>query len=503
MNIKVKKILIYDIWAFIIILFVVVMTAGLIIGHSNENKYEMAKQYIESGYYNEAVSILNDLNYKDPEGLKEKAQKGIIYLEACELLNNKQFEEAIERFEVIEDFEDSNDQIKEANYQLAIQYFDNKEYDRSKQLFKELSKYGDSETYLDMIDREQLMQLTESTYNIACDLLEKKDYVNALENFNLILGHKDSLEKAELCQRFVLSHVIAGGIYNSFAVSDDEEVLFAGYNYNKQCNVDSWENIVSVDGYGVCTLGLTENGNVKVTGDTSEMNLDDVAAWDHIIDIAVGQNFIVALKYDGTVVSDGHKTNERCNVADWKNVVDIDAGWSFTVGLTRDGELLFTGVVPQEMKDDYANTKEEWKDVVKIVASGGDPYHDDRGKGHIVGLKSDGTVIAIGDKSQGQCDVNDEDWKQEKIIDIAAGDWYTVGLTEGGKILITGKNKSGRKYIEQEKIDEWEQEEIIDIAAGYGQTLVLKDDGSIDAIWFQDEERLSNDVSNWEKRIKR
>ena len=501
MNIKFKKILIC-IWTFIIILFFFVVVVGLYIGHLNENKYKIAKQYIESGNYNEAVSILNDLNYKDPEDLKGKAQKGIIYLEACELLKNKQFEEAIEKFTVIEDFEDSKDQIKEANYQLAIEYFHNKEYDMSRQLFKELSKYEDSEEYLDMIDREQLMQLTESTYNTACDLFEKEDYVKALENFNLILGYQDSQEKAELCQRFVLSHVIVGGIYNSFAVANDGKVLFAGNNYDKQCNVGSWENIVSIDGYGVCTLGLTKDGNVKVTGDTSEINLDDVAVWDHIIDIAVGQNFIVALKYDGTVVSDGHKTNERCNVAGWKNVVDIDAGWGFTVGLTKDGELLFTGVVPQEMKDDYANTKEEWKNVVKIVASGGDPYHDDRGKGHIVGLKSDGTVIAIGDNSQGQCDVNGDDWKKERIIDIAAGDWYTVGLTEGGKILITGKNINGRRYIEQEKIDKWEQEKIIDIAAGYGQTLVLKDNGTIDAFWFQDEEKLSDDVSNWEKEIK-
>ena len=115
---------------------------------------------------------------------------------------------------------------------------------------------------------------------------------------------------------------------------------------------------------------------------------------------------------------------------------------------------------------------------------------------------SDGTVIAIGDNSQGQCDVNGDDWKKERIIDLAAGDWYTVGLTEGGKILITGKNINGRRYIEQEKIDKWEQEKIIDIAAGYGQTLVLKDNGTIDAFWFQDEEKLSDDVSNWEKEIK-
>ena len=41
--------------------------------------------------------------------------------------------------------------------------------------------------------------------------------------------------------------------------------------------------------------------------------------------------------------------------------------------------------------------KEQWKNIKRIV----------NGKKHIVGLKNDGTVVAYGDNSNGQCNVAD------------------------------------------------------------------------------------------------
>lgn len=150
------------------------------------------------------------------------------------------------------------------------------------------------------------------------------------------------------------------------------------------------------------------------------------------------------------------------------------------------------------MKEDYLKTKDTWKDVEKISASGGDPTHDNRGKGHVVGLTSDGHAIAIGDNSKGQCDVNGEEW--EHIVAIAAGDWYTVALTEEGKVLITGENEAGSKYIEQEKLDTW-NEGIQGIAAGYGSTLVLKNDGHIDAMGFDNNNKITDAIA-WEEKIR-
>lgn len=399
--------------------------------------------------------------------------------------------------EEIEGFQDNKELNNLDKYNLAIQYFDNKEYDTAKQLFEELDYYEDSRAYLEEIEREQLVQLTGNTYNVACDLLKNKEYQKALENFNLILGYKDSTEKAETCKRFILSHVLSGGIKNSFGITQDGKVLTAGDNSFNQCNVEHWANIVSIDGYGEYTIGLTKDGIVNVAGNLSESEQETISTWDHIIDVAAGDLYVVALKSDGTVAAAGHNGDGQCDVEGWENVVDIDAGWRFTVGLTKSGELLFAGVLSDSMEEDYLKTKDKWKDVVKIAASGGDPSRDDRGKGHVVGLTSDGHVVAIGDNSKGQCNVGGEGW--ENIIAVAAGDWYTVALTQDGRVLVTGENISGSKYIEQEKIDSWEN--IQDIAAGYGQILVVKSDGYVDAMGFDDDDKYTKAIA-WTEKIR-
>ncbi len=64
--------------------------------------------------------------------------------------------------------------------------------------------------------------------------------------------------------------------------------------------------------------------------------------------------------------------------------------------------------------------KEQWKNIKRIV----------NGKKHIVGLKNDGTVVAYGDNSNGQCNV--ADWKNVVSVDID-GD-KTIGFTKNGML---------------------------------------------------------------------
>lgn len=507
MNIKSQRILLY-LWLLIILLTAGVTCAGLYEGSLNKEKYDIAIDYMTDKNYDDAIDILRNLNYKDAETLKEEAEflkDKDIYSEACSLRDDLKYEEAIDKFTEIEYFANSKEEIIDIKYNWALQCFENGDYEKAKYLLTEISDYKESAEYLKKINNTQL-QLEENTYNIACDFLKNEEYEEALENFSLILGYNDSKEKSELCKenikRLELSHVITGGMYNSFGIADDGTVLSAGNNNFGQCNVELWENIVSIDNYAEFTIGLTKEGKVNVSGKLSEEQKENISKWEHIIDIATGDLFVVALNYDGTVIAEGHNGDKQCNVDDWEDIIDIDAGWRFTVGLTSTGELKFAGII-DNLEEDYLKTKDEWKDVVKIVASGGDPkrYHTDRGKGHVVGLKSDGTLVAIGDNSQGQCDIYEDEWKT-KFVAIAAGDWYTVGLTEDGKILITGENMPGRRYIDQKKIDDWNKENIKNIAAGYGQTLILKNEGSVDGIWFQDFEIISNDVNNWEKPVK-
>ena len=62
------------------------------------------------------------------------------------------------------------------------------------------------------------------------------------------------------------------------------------------------------------------------------------------------------------------------------------------------------------------------------------------GGGHTVGLKKDGTAVAVGYNGYGQCDVSN--WKD--IVAVSAGYLHTVGLKKDGTVVAVGDNYYGQ-----------------------------------------------------------
>ena len=87
-----------------------------------------------------------------------------------------------------------------------------------------------------------------------------------------------------------------------------------------------------------------------------------------------------------------------------------------------------------------------------------------------MGLRADGTVVAIGSNEQNQCDVSN--WKN--VIAISIGSGHTVGLRADGTVLAVGYNYAnacGGVY-------RWK--DIVAISAGNNHTVALKADGTVD-----------------------
>jgi alpha-tubulin suppressor-like RCC1 family protein len=57
-----------------------------------------------------------------------------------------------------------------------------------------------------------------------------------------------------------------------------------------------------------------------------------------------------------------------------------------------------------------------------------------------VGLKDDGTVVAVGRNDYGQCHIGD--WTD--ITHVAAGGYHTVGLKDDGTVVAMGLNDDGQ-----------------------------------------------------------
>ena len=140
-----------------------------------------------------------------------------------------------------------------------------------------------------------------------------------------------------------------------------------------------------------------------------------------------------------------------------------------TVGLKSDGTVVAVG------DNNYGECDvSDWTDIVAVSA----------GWYHTVGLKSDGTVVATGFNRDGQCDVSD--WTD--IVAVAAGQWHTVGLKSDGTVVAAGNNDAG-----QCDVSDWV--DIVAVSAGNNHTVGLKSDGTVVATGSNSYGRC--DVSDW------
>jgi len=113
------------------------------------------------------------------------------------------------------------------------------------------------------------------------------------------------------------------------------------------------------------------------------------------------------------------------------------------------------------------------------------------GYGHTVGLRADGTLIAVGNNEIGQCNVGD--WTG--IEQIALGWSHTVGLRSDGTPVAVGYNDYG-----QRNLDGWTDIKGVTaveyrhtIAAGYGHTVGVKGDGAVVAAGYNDDGQCNTD----------
>lgn len=99
---------------------------------------------------------------------------------------------------------------------------------------------------------------------------------------------------------------------------------------------------------------------------------------------------------------------------------------------------------------------------------------------HTIARKSDGTVLACGDNSYGQCEVG----KWHDVKAVCAGAYHTVALLADGTVAAVGRNDEG-----QCETSAWR--DVVAIAAGDYATFGLKADGTVLVCGFNDYYMLS------------
>jgi len=131
----------------------------------------------------------------------------------------------------------------------------------------------------------------------------------------------------------------------------------------------------------------------------------------------------------------------------------VAAGSYHTVGLKTNGAVVAVG------DNSYGQCNVNgWTDIIQVAA----------GREHTVGLKSDGTAVAVGNNTFGRCNVGG----LTDIVQVAAGGYHTVGLRADGTVVGVGRDGQG-----QQDFGSWTG--IIQVAAGEVYTVGLKSDGTV------------------------
>jgi S-layer homology domain/Regulator of chromosome condensation (RCC1) repeat len=116
-----------------------------------------------------------------------------------------------------------------------------------------------------------------------------------------------------------------------------------------------------------------------------------------------------------------------------------------------------------------------WRDIVQVAA----------GFAHTMGIKSDGTVVAVGNNVGGQLKVGS--WRD--IVQVTGGEVRTVGLKSDGRVVATGSNERG-----QLNLGSWS--DIMQVTAGVAHTVGVKPDGTVVAVGLNEDGQCN--VGDWD-----
>ena len=230
------------------------------------------------------------------------------------------------------------------------------------------------------------------------------------------------------------------------------------YKDARERSMQLWDQIAQRDTVFVdyeTAVAIREDGTIAVAGELD----GDVSSWDHCIAVYNDGSDVIALRDDGTVYN-----TEDSKTRKWTDIVAVSVSWHI-LGLKSDGTVVADG------SNYHGECKVSgWDNIIDVVAGGN----------HSVGLRADGTVVAVGDNRCGQCNVSE--WTD--IVAISAGYDHTVGLKSDGTVVATKyiENYNNEDYRGQCDVYDWNN--IVQISAGSYYTVGLRADGTVIATGY-------------------
>lgn len=237
-----------------------------------KKKIKISRKYVNRRHFYSHISILISLiifvlampvcfTNIIPNMLDEQS-----YQQAITMMSNKQYEDAISKFEAIDFYKDSKDKIVECKYGQATYLLENNEAQKAKSIFKQLDDYKDSK---DMV--------IECDYKIAIKSKSDGELLKAYNQFVALNDYKDSKEQLEKLKSPMYKKGVE--LYRSDDYSEAKQY------FEKSVDHDREEDYLKlIDAHQGNLSDITELYHLVDFEDTKEILLDD----DNIFDFLLG-----------------------------------------------------------------------------------------------------------------------------------------------------------------------------------------------------------------------
>ena len=251
----------------------------------------------------------------------------------------------------------------------------------------------------------------------------KQECADAIEARNKL--RREALTRATARRKELerVKGMLACGGGHTVGLRSDGKVVAVGHNGFGQCDVNDWTGITAVACADAHTVGLRADGTVVAVGDNhfGQCNLD---GWEqkNIVALCCGGAYTIGICADGRAVATGKGYNTWIKYS--SNVVSVVVTGDNTVTLYTDGTVRVAEY------DRPVDEELPWKDIVAIDCA------CDLFKAQIVGLCADGSVV----DTQNACDP--VEWRN--LVAVACGSRHTVGLRADGTLLAVGQNDNGQ-----------------------------------------------------------
>lgn len=428
-------------------------------------QHQQARNYLNAGDYDTGYAMLEDLGKHD-EVIQDKYDRGISFLETKDYAEG--YKLLIEA--------GRNDIVLQSKYERGMEFLNGGYYDTAYQLLSESghedivaqSKYERAIAMLEEDDYDSAYQLLEESghgdvvaqnkYERGMALLDEKDYDNAYKLLEEA-GKNDEIKQSKHDRA---TELIEAGKY------EEAYELLNEIGLTDEINASKYQRAVELFAGKKYTEAISLLESLGKYKDSTDMVLE--CKYQIAEQLRNDGKLLEAVKAFNAIGSYKNAA-QRCTEI-WSGIVErktIAAGTFHTVGLKSDGTVVAIG------RNECGECDiDDWQNIIDVNA----------GFDLTVGLKSDGTVVAAGYNKDGQRNVSE--W--QNIVTISTGGLHTVGLKSDGTVVATGWNGEGECDV-----NEWT--DIVAISTGLADTVGLKADGTVVAVGLNTDNQC--DVSEW------